>query len=1211
MKKLTVANKVSLGVMAVIVCVIVACNIACTMLFELITGFFHGSGIEFTGEATQQALAVSDELCREITGEGIVLLENKDDTLPLTKSDISAVNIFGWRSINAGWIGGASGSVNANNKTTKEKVVTLLQAMEESGFEYNQDLTSMYEKFCNVGDGKALEDGESFFTLKEPTKDYYTQQLIDDAKSFSDIAFVVFGRQGGEGQDLPLNKQLKYKNETDTTRSYLDISTEEEDLLDIVTTNFDRVIVIINSVSMMNCEFLDRYENIDAALWCGGTGQSGTTSLLRVLRGKITPSGKLPDTLPYNLADDPAFVNVGSQSSSHITYAENIYVGYRWWETADAEGYWDNRTRDVKVLNESGSTSDLHTKGYEAVVQYPFGYGLSYTQFEWQVESWTEETTITDKSEISVEVTVTNIGDRKGKDVVQLYVTPPYTDGGIEKSDVVLAAYAKTQQILPGESETVTLTFSAYDIASYDAYDKNNNGHSGYELEAGDYIVSLRTDAHTVAFCPEAEHTYKVGGNGIIWKTDPVTGNPVENRFTGDTAYAGVSIDGSNTEGGAVNYLSRAKNFENAAALVHYGNRSGSNIGAASSYVYDGRTFDEMPELGDGSVGPLTLYKTKDGSALNHDNLKSGEGLEINHELMMELGGDYDSKKWDELLNQMTYAEMEDLTMLGGYRTKEILSIGKKYFLDNDGGSGLNRHINEGDNNTSYDSSKRSTWTLFPSINLLAASWNDMLAYSYGLAIANEGLNTSIDGWYSPSCNLHRSPFCGRVAEYPSEDPLLSGRITAYQAKGALANGMYVYIKHFAVNENESGRTGLYTWLTEQSLRELYLKPFEIVVKEGKANGIMTSFNRLGATWTGGNYALCPDVLRNEWGFRGATITDYYAGAGYMPPKQAIYAGGDLLLTGTGLKPGSNLSSSNPTDVNLMRLACKNILFMKASAYYTAQTHDSSEDYVTVNPGIVIKRDAPFPTWIFMLVGLDVITVAGIALWCWSIFRTKKKKVAAGGPDGGTDGGPDGAEEVFAMSESAASSAAPEEETPAEDFAEGEATVSENEAEAPEEVEKVSDDAAENAAEPADELTAEPATEDVAENAAEPAEEPAAEPADEPAEKEAAVAAVIAAEPAEEPAADNAASDKPQPSEMPAQPAAQPESAVADRELMKKLEEISAENAQLKGETEELRREVTRINRCLDYEVSSINYKLSRLQDMLTMLIDKMRGGKK
>lgn len=993
MKKLTIGNKISLGIMALLLCIVIAFNITCGILFELITGYFHGSGIVFTGEETQKALALSDELCRDMVEEGIVLLENKDETLPLTKSDLYQVNIFGWRAINNGWIGGASGSVNANNNTTREKVVTLLQAMEESGFEYNRDLIGMYESFCNIGDGKALNDGEKFFTLKEPTADYYTDTLINDAKAFSDLAFVVFGRQGGEGEDLTLTKQLKYNLPTDTTRSYLDISTEEEAMLDIVTTNFDRVIVIINSVAMMNLEFLDRYDNIDAAVWCGGTGQSGTTSLLRMLRGKVNPSGKLPDTQVYDFSLDPTFYNIGAQSSSHITYAENVYVGYRWWETADAEDYWDDTVRSVEVLMQDGNTSRLDKKGYEAVVQYPFGYGMSYTEFEWNVDSFTPtDTVINEKTEISVDVTVTNVGYEKGKDVVQLYVTPPYhrnAEGAIEKPSVVLAAYAKTPLILPGESETVTLKFKAYDIASYDCYDANKNDHAGYELESGDYIVSLRTDAHTLKGCVNGELTYNIE-SGIKIKNDPVTGNPVENRFTGESAYAGCSIDGSNSGGETITYLSRA-DFKGTFPK-HYGNRSGATVSSAASYVYNDYNFKDMPKLGDGSVGPLTLYRTTDGSELTNAKLKSGEGIEINHDLMMKLGGDYESEQWDQLLDQMTYAEMEDLIMLGGYRTKEILSVGKKYFLDNDGGSGLNRHINEGDSNTSYDPDKRSTWTLFPSINLLGASWSDQLAYNYGLALANEGLNTSVDGWYSPSCNMHRSPFCGRVAEYPSEDPLLAGYITAYQAKGALANGMYVYIKHFAVNENEKGRTGLYTWLTEQSLREIYLKPFEIAVKVGKANGIMTSFNRLGATWTGGNHALCTDVLRTEWGFRGATITDYYAGDGYMPPQQGLYAGQDLLLTGTGLKPGKRFDSNNVTDVNLMRLSSKNILYMKANAYYISQTHDSSEDIISTNTSNIIIRKDPFPAWIFIVVGVDVVTLAGITVWCVFIFKPRKVK---------------------------------------------------------------------------------------------------------------------------------------------------------------------------------------------------------------------------
>lgn len=990
MRKLTIANKVCIGIMAFLLCVVIAFNVTCAILFELITGYFHGSGIEFTGEKTQAALALSDDLCKEMVGEGVVLLTNKDETLPLTKSDLAQVNVFGWRAINNGWIGGASGSVNANNNSTRQKIVTLLQAMEESGFEYNENLISMYENFCNVGDGKALNDGEAFFTLKEPKASAYTPALIEEAKNFSDLAFVVLGRQGGEGEDLPLNKQLKYNQETDTSRSYLDISTEEEAMLNVVTTNFDRVIVILNGVAMMNLEFLDRYENIDAAVWCGGTGQSGTTSLLRLLRGKITPSGKLPDTQMYDFGDDPTFYNVGAQSSSHITYAEGIYMGYRWWETADAEGYWEDKTRTVDVLRADGTKGSLTKSGYSAAVQFPFGYGLSYTDFIWEVGEFTATgSNVTAETEFFVDVTVTNNGDRKGKDVVQLYASPEYKRGGLEKPSVMLAAYAKTPIILPGESETVRLKFSPYDIASYDCYNKNNNGFSGYELESGKLTLSLRTDAHTVKECENSVLEYTIESD-IKFETDPVTGKKVENRFTGDSAYAGCSIDGSNSDGGGVTYLSRA-DFAGTFP-VHYGKRSGATVNNAKTYVYDGYNETEMPVMGNGSVGALTMYKTTDGSPLTRDKLVSGKGIEINHELMMELGADFESGKWDLLLNQMSFDEMDDLIMLGGYRTKEILSVGKKYFLDNDGGSGLNRHINEGDKNTSYDSNARSTWTLFPSINLLGASWNDRLAYNYGLALANEGLATSVDGWYSPSCNMHRSPFCGRVAEYPSEDPLLAGYITAYQAKGALANGMYVYIKHFAVNENEKGRSGLYTWLTEQSLRELYLKPFEITVKVGKANGIMTSFNRLGATWTGGNYALCTEVLRDEWGFRGATITDYYGGDGLMPPRQALYAGQDLMLTGSGLKPGGRLSSSDIKDVHRMRNASKNILYMKANAYYISQTHDSTDDLISTDSGKIIVREEPFPWWIFIVIGVDVVTTAGIVVGCILIFKPRRVK---------------------------------------------------------------------------------------------------------------------------------------------------------------------------------------------------------------------------
>ncbi len=988
--QLTTIKKIQLGAITFLLVLVIAINVTCGILFELITNFLCGSGIDVTGEQAQQALELSDEMCRDMAEEGIVLMKNQDDLLPMPKSELSQVNVFGWRSINNGWIGGASGSVNANNKTTKEKVKTILMAMEENNMEYNTELIDIYESYCNVGDGKALEDKEKFFKLKEPEGSVYTASVIENAKDFSETAIVVIGRQGGEGQDLPKYQWDYVTDEKDTTRTYLEVSAKEEAMLSVVTTNFENVIVIVNSCNGFNYNFLEKYENIDACLWMSGSGQSGTYSLLRTLRGKVTPSAKFTTTQMYDYKKDPTWYNNPVDSSGHITYAEGIYVGYKWFETADAEGYWNDSSFTYDVLKQDGTKGSVTKTGYDSVVQFPFGYGLSYTEFEWEVEDApTTTVTFDGQTEISLEVTVTNVGERKGKEIVQLYAQVPYTKGGIEKSSIQLVAYAKTDLLLAGDDETVTLKFHPYDMASYDAYDKNGNGFKGYELEKGNYTLSLRTDVHTLKDCDNAEMVYNLPED-VRYAKDPVTGNDVVNRFTGDTAYANAPVDGSKSDTGANFVYMTRDNFAGTFPTARAPKFTGGTTSSAASYTYNGITKDTMPTYEQDNG--LYLYRNTDGTKADRNALLTGEGIEINKELAMELGGDYDNPKWEQLLNQMSIGEMQDLINLGGYRTKEVVSIGKKYFLDNDGGSGLNRHIQEGDSNTSFDSTKRGSWTLFPSINLLGASWNDRLAYNYGLALSNEGIATGVDGWYSPSCNMLRTAFDGRCAEYVSEDPLLSGYITAYQVKGAMANGMYTYVKHFAVNETETGRSGLYTWLTEQTMREIYLKPFEYVVKVGGTPGIMSAFNRIGATWAGGNRALLTDVLRTEWGFEGCVITDWSGGGGYMNPTRAIYGGGDLQLSGAGTIAQGVSIGSNATTAYHARVACKNIIYPKLRAYYVSQTHDSSNDFVSADAGAIVVRQQPFAWWVIILVVIDVLAAGGLLVWTLAIFNVIKFK---------------------------------------------------------------------------------------------------------------------------------------------------------------------------------------------------------------------------
>lgn len=996
--KLKTKKKICVGIDVFVALLLVGANTTCGVLNELITGYLCGSKVDYSSDETQEALQVSDALCREITEEGIVLLQNKDDLLPLSKSELATVNVFGWGATDAGWVIGGSGSAAGNNGAIQRNATFFLSALESAGMEYNKEIIDMYTKFSTKGYGKSLNLSSSeFFTIREPDMSYYPSEMINNAKDFSDVALVVFSRQGGEGQDVP-TVQYKSKDSKslfnpvrDDSRTYLEITKEEDELLSMVTTNFDKVIVIVNCANAMKLDFLDRYENIDACLYMAGTGQSGTHAIPRVLRGKVTPSGKLTNTSPYDFALDPTYANYTGSNKS-ITYAENIYLGYKWFETADKENYFKDLSVTYDVLEENGKTHQETKKGYDAAVKFPFGFGLSYTEFEWEIESFTSTSEyITKDTEFTYEVIVTNVGNRKGKDVVELYVTPPYTKGGIEKSEVNLVDFAKTSLLRPGDSETLTLSFKPYDFASYDCYDMNKNGFKGYEVEKGEYVVTFRSDAHTIKEIPNSTLKY-IANETIQFENDPVSGTKVENLFTGENAYAGCAIDGSDFDGEKPTYLTRA-DFVNTFPKVTAKNvSSGAKVSAASNYVAQVEEVTTMPKTGDGKAGKYLLYTHADGSAASEEELKMNKNIVVNKELVMELGKDYDNAKWDELLNQLSVSEMENMIQLGGYRTYHATSVGKKYMIDNDGSNGLNRSIQENNTSDPAHDIDRSGWTYFPSDTTRGCTWNSIIEYSFGLALAAEAKNTGVDGWYAPTCNMPRNPFAGRNSEYISEDPLFSGKSVAEVTKGCIANGVYPYVKHFAVNDSEAGRSEKYTWLTEQSLREIYLKPFEYAVKVGKATGIMTSFNRVGAVWAGGNYALTTQILRNEWGFRGATVTDYYAGSGYMKMKQGVYAGQDIFLTGMGTKGetfGGN--SSNPTFISQARKACKNIMFSFCNTYYQSATHDSSNDIIKTNIDKISVVEAVFPWWIPLLVGIDLVVVGGLGVW--TFFLMKKKQL--------------------------------------------------------------------------------------------------------------------------------------------------------------------------------------------------------------------------
>lgn len=687
------------------------------------------------------------------------------------------------------------------------------------------------------------------------------------------------------------------------TADYLELSEEEEALIDWVGDNFGTTIVCLNVANTMELKVLDN-ENIDAVLWVGHPGSFGFSEVGKVLRGTVNPSGRTVDTWAYDTKSSPAYYNANmrytysytnSGNSYYVDYSEGIYVGYRYYET--------------KYIDDE--------EGYQAAVQYPFGYGLSYSDFAWKVTG-----TNLGEDTISVDVEVTNKGPYAGKDVVELYVTSPYTNGGIEKAHKNLVAFEKTPVIQPNDSETVTLSFDVRDLASYDFDDANNDDHTGYELEAGDYILSFSTDAHnvkagvdTITYTVKSQRNFDTSRNGTT----------IENRFED------AMTDGSTT------YITRADNFKSNFPSASRQPREASQkvldaIAHQTDIVDD--PSDTFP-----TTDTITHYVDAEERDENGDIVYDEEGNVVYQTTVDDNGNetiaqrglylsdmaglDYDDPLWEDLLNQLTVDEMATMIAEGGYQTQAVKSINKGLNRDLDGPQGFNF------SNVSIEKLKAMS---YPSEVVVGSTWNKELGYEEGRAFGLESASMGVTGVYAPAVNIHRQPYGGRNFEYYSEDPLLSGKMAANFVSGAQSEGLNCYVKHFAVNDQETQRYGLFTYLDEQALREIYLKPFQIAVEEGKTRCIMSSFNRIGTTWSGASYALLTEVLREEGGFEGCVVTDYYMNFQvFMDPNQGIRAGNDLWLTGftmLGKKP--DLTSA--TSQQAARRACHSILYAVANA---------------------------------------------------------------------------------------------------------------------------------------------------------------------------------------------------------------------------------------------------------------------------------------
>ncbi len=988
MLKITPKRITLTAVAAVLLAIAIVATAIAASFWDYLMSTFGSSDIGSDSQTLAGALVLGDEFVQECTEDAIVLMKNENDTLPLAENE-RKINLFGYGSTDKGFVysgGGSSGTFinmdKANDEDIDRLVITPQEAFEAEGFEVNKELMKFYTDFSTYN--ATIERGIN--TLYQPKADAYSADVIRQARAYSGIAVVVISRNGSESVDVPLTQRKNNgANVTDNTRTYLQLTTEEEGMLDIVTDNFDKVIVLLNTAAPIDTGFLED-RGIDAAMYVGIPGQSGTLAIPRLLKGykteKVdgadvqvasTPSGRLADTYAYSVRKyAPTDANMYAVPSTfgQVTYAEGIYFGYKWYETADAEGYFDNVTTE-------------YGKGYDGVVQYPFGYGLSYdTDFTYTVKSsLSDNANITADTKIKIEVIVKNgeTATATGKDVVQLYYTPPYYDGEIEKSEVNLLAFAKTKPLAPGQEQTVEFEITPYDMACYDDYGRNPGSHKGYELDRGDYTISLRTDAHTLADCENSELTYKVAETIDIDK-DPVTGEDVVNRFTGEDAYLGLPIDGSTAGGDAITYLSRA-DFEGTYPKKRTADRSNKKLlDEVNTKQNDRYDTDVMPVMGQDNG--LRLVVKADGTKASLADLNGGGAeLKYNDELIIALGKDYEDPKWATLLDQLSADDMVSLVANAFYGTRALESVGKPRRLEIDGPAGFHA--------PDISQSDRGKLVAFPAETLIGCTWSQETAYNMGRAQGVIGSALNINGWYGPGLNLHRNPFSGRYFEYYSEDPIVIGKIAAEVIRGAANTGLYCYMKHFAVSEEGVNPENVYTWLTEQTMREIYLKPFEIAVKEGGANGIMTSFNCIGAVWAGACDPMNNDILRGEWGFRGSLITDWSLGRPYMNGMQGIRAGNDLMMD---LDEPFDRSA---TTLTLLRTASKNALYTFANTYARAkdyQENGDADDRYSVELKMSVTQ-APFsPIPIVMVVSIWVLAAAGIAVCVIFIVKKPEEK---------------------------------------------------------------------------------------------------------------------------------------------------------------------------------------------------------------------------
>ena len=917
------------AVIAFIAVAAIVVNLICFgPMYSNVSGALNASKVNLSAET----VSASKDAIQKVGEEGLVLVKN-NGLLPLSGGNL---NVFGWGSTNPIFGGTGSGSSDAST------AVGILQSLKDAGFQTNEDLTKLYTDYRS--DRPVIDMHSQDWTLPEPTADAYTDAVMSQAKDFSDTAVIVISRSGGENADLPtdmyavihgtynIENQVSYApdnydyfkgtytnngsyDDFEQGEHYLELSVTEENMVEKVCSEFKNVVVVINANNAMELGWVDQYPSIGAVILAPGAGNTGFAGLGQIVSGAVNPSGRTVDTYVKDLTATPTWNNFGNfaydnvddlrrqmvendgayqGTVSFVNYVEGIYVGYKFYETAAEEG----------AIN------------YSDYVQYPFGYGLSYTTFTQEITDFSAS-----GDTVSLDVKVTNTGSAAGKEVVEVYFTPPYNNGGIEKASVNLIQFGKTQILEPNASETVHFDIPKEDLAAYDDGIKIRGG--GYILEAGDYTLSIRSDSHTVldtaTFTESADIDYSTGRSS--------DNTPANNQF-------------QDYSRGDFVQLSRADSFANYAQAT----------AAPASYSMSAGTRATVEANAFGYYDPASLDDPNDVMP----TLGASNGMK----LAQLTGKSYDDPDWDKLLDQLTFEEMSTMINIGGWQTAAIDSVGKVATSDCDGPAGLSNFVTG-----AYG-------TAYPSEVLMAQTWNKELIYEMGEAMGQEYAEASNFGWYGPAMNTHRSAFAGRNFEYFSEDGVLAGWMATYEINGAATKGLYPYIKHFVLNDQETNRCAfLLTYASEQTIREIYLKPFELCVKNytGTPLAVMSSFNWIGAVPSCSNPNLLNNVLRDEWGFVGMVETDYNGSYGYMISDHCVRSGNDLML-GFGRADSNVFTDQSATATLAMRQSCKNILYtIGNSGYYANGDPTGGMDNMT-------------KTFLMADIGIGVVLAAAEAL---------------------------------------------------------------------------------------------------------------------------------------------------------------------------------------------------------------------------------------